>query len=149
MSLYSKPRRERISGSIGPHLGGIDVDFFAPDQARLLALLDNGFKEATEDLNHIARAYLRQAGMIRQWFSQVIAEVPQDAESISRMPHEQSFGADILKEHHELQFEKHDGINRRAADHSIGLLHQFAHEREVERFFYVPIEMIVWHQLFQ
>jgi hypothetical protein len=49
--------------------------------------------------------------MIRQGLSQVITEVPQDAEPIGGMPHELPFGAYPLKKQDELELEEDDGVN--------------------------------------
>jgi hypothetical protein len=64
-----------------------------------LALLHNGLKEATKDLKAIARADLRQTGMIGKWLVQIISKIPPDAEPISRMAHQETFRADVLEKH--------------------------------------------------
>jgi hypothetical protein len=70
--------------------------------------------------------------MIGKRFAQVIAQVPQHAEAIGRMPHQLPFGANAFKKHHELQLEKDHRINGGTTSSRIGLLHELAHEREVE-----------------
>ena len=47
--LDTKASRERIQGCIGVHAGCVNIEFFAPDQSCLLALLDHHVKEAAED----------------------------------------------------------------------------------------------------
>jgi hypothetical protein len=64
------------------------------------------------------------------------------------MAHEQTFGADIFKEHHELQLEKHNGINGGTTPMCIGLLHELTHKRQIKRSLEMAIEMIGWNQLF-
>jgi hypothetical protein len=93
---------------------GIDIEFFSPHEPSLLTLLQNLLKEAEKDLDSIALTNTGQTRMIRQRLSQIIvANVPADAESVCRMSHQETFGADVLKKHDQLQFEEHDGINRR------------------------------------
>jgi|SRR5215469_15894347 len=107
---------------------GIAVQFLPPNQSHLLALIDDGLKEAVEQLHTIASADTRQARMVGQLLVQVIPQVPADAEPISRMPHQEPFRAYSLKKHDELQFEEHHGINRRTPLARIGLMHKLAHE---------------------
>jgi hypothetical protein len=60
-------------------------------------------EEAAEDLQAVAGADARQARMIRQGFVQVVAQEPPHAEPVGRQAQELAFGANALKEHHELQ----------------------------------------------
>jgi hypothetical protein len=69
------------------------------------------------------------------------AQVPQDAESISRMPYELPFRAYPLKKHDELQFEEHDRINGGTPSTSIGLVYELAHKRQVKGTLQVAIEV--------
>jgi hypothetical protein len=46
--LDGKARRERIEGGIGLDLGRVEGAFFAPDQPRLLTLLDNRLERSAE-----------------------------------------------------------------------------------------------------
>ena len=98
--VVSKARDERIHRGIGIDLGGIDVEFFAPDEVGLLALLDNCVKKAAEHIQSIPRSNAAQARMIRQWFVEIIAEIPADAEPVSRLAYQLAFRADVLEEHH-------------------------------------------------
>ena len=73
------------------------------------------------------------------------AQVPQNAEPVCRMSHEQAFGAKIFKEHHELQLKEHDRVNRWATSACIGLLHKLPDEREIEDAFKMTIEVVLRH----
>src|SRR5712692_3235283 len=148
MSLDSKPGFHGSKRGVGIDFGRIEVEFFAPDQTRSLTLLDNHVKEATEELYPIASPDTREARMVRQWLSQIVAEIPADAESISRQLHQVSFRANPIKEHHQLQLKEHDRIDRGAATACVGLLSQRAHKGEIKGPFQVTIEMILGHQLF-
>ena len=64
MGLDGKTRLDGVAGSVGLDFGRVNVEFFSPDQASLLALLDNCLKEAAEDIDAIALTDTRQAGMI-------------------------------------------------------------------------------------
>lgn len=57
---------ESIHGSIGLHLGRVDIELAAPDQLRLLALRHDSVEETAEDLQAVARPDAGQAGMVRQ-----------------------------------------------------------------------------------
>jgi hypothetical protein len=148
MGLDSKAGSQRISGSIGGHFRPIEIEFFAPDESCLLAQLHNLFKETAKDLDPRAFTDACQTGMVGERLVQIIPEVPSDAESISGMAHQEAFGTYPLEEHHELQFEEHDGVNRGATCASTGLLDKFAHKRKVKRSLQVAIKVIRWHELF-
>ena len=48
------------------------------------------------------------------------------------MPHEQTLGTDVFKEHHELQLEEHHWINGGTTTTCVGLLYEFPHKREIK-----------------
>src|SRR5258708_3373605 len=143
--LNCKTRRERIQIGIGVHLSGIKVQFFAPHQLSLLTLFNDRVKEAPEHLHSIALTYAGEAGMVGKRLTQIIAKVPEKAEPICRMPHQLPFRAYPLKKQDKLELEEHDWINGRTASTSIGLVHEFTDEREVERLFQMPVEVIWWY----
>src|SRR5258708_28507364 len=145
MRLDCKTGLEGVQGRIRLHLGGIDIQLLPPDQSCLLTLLHNRLEKAEKDFNPIALTDTGQARMVRKWFTQVIANVPQNAESITRMAHQLPFGTNSLKEPDQLQLEEHDGINGGAATACIGLLHEIAYKREVEGALQVTIEVILRH----
>ena len=62
--LNCKARGERIQVGVRIDLGPIKVEFFAPDELLLLALLHNRLKEAAKNFEPIAAADATQAGMI-------------------------------------------------------------------------------------
>src|ERR1700730_8080927 len=99
MRLDRKTRRERVQRGVRLHFGGIDVKFFSPHQPGGLTLLHNLLKEAAKDLHPVALTETRETGMVGQRLAQVIAQVPQNAEPISRMAHQLSFRANTLEEH--------------------------------------------------
>src|SRR5207247_1606882 len=138
--LHRKARSERIQVGVRVDLRAINVQLSPPDQLLLLALLDNGVEETAKDVHAIALADARQAGMIWQGFVQIVSDVPSDAEPIRCMPHELPFGAYSLEEHHELQFEEDNGINRGTTTACIGLLHKPPDKRKIKRSFEMAIE---------
>src|SRR5262249_680138 len=113
---------------IGVDLRAIDVQLATPDQFLLLALLNDGVEEAAKNVHAIAFADTRQAGMVRKRLTQIVPQIPAQAQSISRMPHELSFRAQSLEEHDELQFEEDHRINGGTTLARIALLHQFAYK---------------------
>src|SRR5436309_2666791 len=68
---------------------------------------------------------------------------------IGGMPHEQAFWTDVLKEHHQLQFEKDHGINGGTPLARIGLLHELPYKGEVECSLQMSIEVIRRNQVFK
>ena len=64
--LDVEARQHRIVVGIGFHLGAIEIQFLTPDQASLLALLDDVLEETPEGVHAIAVADAGQAGMIGQ-----------------------------------------------------------------------------------
>ena len=83
--------------------------------------------------------------MIGQGLVQIVANIPPHAEPICCMLHQEPFGADIFKEHDQLQFEEHDRINGGATTTCIALMHKLPHKREVKGSFEMAIEVICWH----
>src|SRR6266496_3742943 len=139
--LDGKARRQRIQVRICIDLSRIEVQFFAPYELRLLTLFDDGIKEPPKHVEAIARADPAEAGMIRKRLIQIVTQIPANAQAISGLTNELPFGADALEKHHQLQFEKDDRINGGTALAGIGLVHKFAHEREVKRSLQVTIEV--------
>jgi hypothetical protein len=88
-----------------------------------LTLLDNGIEEPPKHLQAVPQADLAETGMIGQRLIQIVPEIPSDAQSIRDLTHEQAFGADIFKKHHELQLEKYDRINGWSSNSRIALAH--------------------------
>src|SRR6266568_8628240 len=148
MRLDIKARLERALSGIGCYLRPIEVHLFPPHQSCLLALLHNLLKEAAKDIDAVALTDAGQAGMIGKRLTQIVPHKPAHAQSICCMPHQLALGAYPFKEHDQLQFEEDDRINGGAASACIGLLHKLTYKREVERFFQMPIEVIVRYQFF-
>jgi hypothetical protein len=115
----------------------------------VLTLFYNGLEETTENVDAIASTDTGEAGMIGQGLVQIITNEPADAEPISCMTHQQTFGAYPFKEHDQLQFEEDNGINRGTTSTGVGLLHELADKGEIKCSLQVPIEMIGWNQVFQ
>ncbi len=64
MSFNGKTGFHRLHGSIGLHLGRIEIQILAPDQFGLLTLFDDGLEEATKHREAITGADLAEGGMI-------------------------------------------------------------------------------------
>ena len=126
------PRRRTAGGAIRarrwPHLGGVDVEFLAPDQPRRDALLDDRLEEAAEDRQPVALADAGEAGVVGQRLGQVVAEVPAQAEAVGDHPQQLALGAQPLEEQHELQLEEDDRVDGGPADVGVGPAHQVADE---------------------
>src|SRR5260370_32269203 len=104
-----------------------------PTQSCLLALVDKRLKEALEQLDTIAFTNTRETRMIGEGFIEIVTDIPAHAELVSSQNHQLPFGADAVKEHHELQLEKDHRINRGATSLRIGLFDQVAHKRQIHR----------------
>jgi hypothetical protein len=107
-----------------------------------LTLFHNLLKEAAKDFDPIALTDTGETRVIGQWLTQIIAQVPQNAEPISRMTHQLPFGAYSFKKHDELQLEEDDGINGGTTILGIALLHKLTNECQVEGLLQVVIKVI-------
>jgi hypothetical protein len=58
--LDGKAGHQGIQIGIGVHLGGVNIQLFAPDQLGLATLLHNGFKEAAKHAQAIAGVVLQK-----------------------------------------------------------------------------------------
>src|SRR5712692_11258749 len=128
MRLYGKTRFDRSHRCIGFHFGCIEIPIFAPDQFRLLALLDNGLEETPKHTQTITGADLTQRRMIREWLIQIVPDIPPHAQSISHLAHEQALRTDVLEEHNKLELKKDDRINGCSSGNRVVLAHQIVNE---------------------
>jgi hypothetical protein len=94
---------EGRDAGVGLHLRGIEVEFAPPDQAGLLAQIDDLLEEALKDVDAEALADAGEAGVIGQFFVEGAAEVPAMGEVQAGGCDELALGADPLEEHDELQ----------------------------------------------
>ena len=62
MGLDGEARPQRGERGVGLDLGGVDVELAAPHQARVRALLGDGFEEAPEDVQPVPLADAGEAG---------------------------------------------------------------------------------------
>jgi len=132
--------------SVGPDFGGIEDQLLAPDEARCDTLLNDRREEAAEDRQPEACTDFAQTRVIGQWFVKVIAEIPPHRETEPGDLDQLAFGADALKEHHEMQLEEDDGIDRRTAPAGVAIRDEITDEKEVEGTLEVAVEMIVWNR---
>src|SRR3954447_15024808 len=85
--------------------------------------------------------------MVGQLFMEVVSQEPPQAEAVGGDLHELAFGADALKEHNELEFEKDDRVNRRAPTGGVAWVDELADKGEVQRALDVAIELVGWHEI--
>jgi hypothetical protein len=74
VSLDGKARPQRVHCGIGRDLGGVEVEFLAPDQPRLHALRDDRLKDVAEDGQAVPLADAGETGVVGEWLRQVIPE---------------------------------------------------------------------------
>jgi hypothetical protein len=142
-------RHHRIEGSIGPDLGGIEDQLLAPDEAGVLAQLDDLIKEAAEDREAQPLPDPGQRRVVWEGLVQVVAEILAVGEVERRLFDELSLRPYAFQHHHELQLEKHDRINTRPAPLRIAVLGPAANKREVELFLQAAVEVVLGHEGFQ
>jgi hypothetical protein len=65
------------------------------------------------------------------------------------MAHQETFRADVLEKHDQLELEKNSGVNRGTTTACIGLLYELTHKRQVQRSLKMPIEVIGRDKIFQ
>src|SRR5438105_14300717 len=95
------------------------------------------------------RRILRKPRMIGEWLIQIVPHIPAHAQSILNLAQEQALGADVFKEHHQLQLKKHDRINGRSSNNRVGLTHQILDKREIQNFLQMAVKMVLGNQLLQ
>jgi hypothetical protein len=149
LGLVVEARHERIEVGVGLDLGGIDVELFPPDQARLLAEVDDFLEEALEDVNPQALPNPGQPRVIRQILIQSIAEVPAVGQVEAGHRDELTLRPNALEEHHELQLEEHDRIDAGSAPLGIEPPRPLPHEAEIELRLQVPVEVVLRDQAFE
>ncbi len=91
MRLDGKARFDQFHRSVRLPFGRVHRELFAPDQSCLLALVDDGLKEATEELDARALMNRRETRMVGQRLIQMVANVPTHAEPVSSKLHQESF----------------------------------------------------------
>ena len=74
--LGVEARDERVSVSIGPHSGGVEVELASPDQPRLLTQIDDLLEETLEDVDPQPLPDAGQAGVVGQFLVEGVAQVP-------------------------------------------------------------------------
>jgi hypothetical protein len=99
-------------------------------------------KETLEDVDAESLPNPREAGVIWQGLVQGVAQVPAMREIEAGGCDELALGADALEEHHQLQLEEDDRVDRGAAAVGIEFLHPPAHKAQVEPCLHVPVEVI-------
>lgn len=89
-------------------LGRVDEELRAPDQARLLAQVDDLLDEAREDCNTQPLPDAGQTRVVGERLVEGIAQVPVVGQVQAGGPDELSLGADPLDEHDELELADDD-----------------------------------------
>jgi hypothetical protein len=67
---------DRVKGSVGSDLGGIEQELLAPDQSGIVTELDDMLEEPTKEGKPQAIADAGQAGMIRERLIQMVPKIP-------------------------------------------------------------------------
>ena len=109
--LPVEPGHQAIQVGIGPHLGRVEEQLLAPDQAGRLAQLDDLLEEALEDLDAQTRPDPGQAGVVGQRLVQGVAEVPAMGQVQAGQLDQLALRADPLEEHDQLELEEDDRID--------------------------------------
>jgi hypothetical protein len=149
LGLQVEPGDDGAEGGVGSNLGGVEEEFLAPEQPRLLTQRDDVLEEPLEDWQAQPPPNAGQTGVVGQRFVERIAEVPAVSEVEASSVHQAPLGAEALEEHDELELEEHDRVDRRPAAFRIAVRHPLAHKRKVEGSVEVPVEMVGRHQAFQ
>ena len=147
--LHVEPRSDRVQGGVGVHLGGIEVQLLAPDQARLDAHLYDPLEELSEHRKAEAIPDAGEAGVVGQWLVEIVAHVPPHREAVGDDAHQFPLATDALIEHDQLQTEEHFGVDARTARGGVAILHQFPHEGEIELLLKTAVEVVLWNEIFE
>jgi hypothetical protein len=125
-------RPQGVKGGIRAHLGRVEEELLAPHQAGLVAQLDHVLEEPPEQGEPQPLADARQAGVVGQRLIEVIAQVPALGQVQTGRLDQLALRADAREEHHQLQFEEDDGVNRRPPAGGITVFDPVPHEAQVE-----------------
>jgi hypothetical protein len=136
-------REHLVAIGVGFDLGRIEVEFFPPDEAGLLTLLDDAVEAAAKDDNAVAITDLAQTGVVGQLFMQVIPQELAQAEAIGGNLHQLPLGPNAREKQRELELEKHDRIDGGPPDRGVAGLDQLTRKGEVERRLNVAIEVVL------
>ena len=143
---FPQPGHERIQGSVARDAGRVGQDLLAPDEARLLAKVDDVLEEAAEDVETEALADAGEAGGVGQRLIQAVAQIPADAEAIRGQGEELALGTDALEEHHQIELKEHHRVDGRPAPVGVGVPDPLPDEGEVEAGLQVAIEVVVGNE---
>src|SRR5919202_6145407 len=124
-------RHERIEVGVRLDLCGVDTELTSPDEASLLTLLDDSVEEAAEHVDPKAISYACQAGMVGEWLSEVVVQIPTDTQSVSSEFHELTLGTKTLKGHDELQLEEANRVDRGPDTRRVTVRNKSTHERQI------------------
>jgi hypothetical protein len=130
-------------------LCGVEVQLASPDQAGLLAQVDDFLEEALEDLDPQPLSDAGQAGVIRQVFIEGIAQIPAMGQVEAGGCDELTLGADPLEEHHELQLEEDGRVEGGSAAFRIESGDPLADKAEVELQFQMAREVVLGDEILQ
>ena len=97
LGLVVEARDQRVEVGVGLDLGRVDVELPAPDQARLLAQIDDLLEEALEDVDAKPLPDAGQAGVVGQVLVEGVAEVPAVGQVQAGRLDELALGADALR----------------------------------------------------
>ena len=133
---------EGRDAGVGFDLRGVEVELPAPDEARLLAQIDDLLEEALEDVDAEPLPDAGQAGVVGQRLVEGVAEVPAVGQVEAGGLDELALGADALEEHHQLQLEEDDRVDGGPAPLGVELPRPVADEAQVELGFQVAVEVV-------
>ena len=102
MGLAGEAGPERVCSGVRLDLSGVYVELLTPDQSHLLTQIDDPFEEATEDRQPIPLPDAGQTGVVGQRFSQVVANIPAQAQPIGDDLQELALGTESLEEQNQL-----------------------------------------------
>src|SRR5206468_148851 len=103
-----------------------------PDEPCLLTQVHHVLEEALEDRQAVALTDAGQTRVVGQRLMQVIPQVPAQAQTVSSHPDQLPLGADVFEEHHQLELEKDDRVDRGTTPLFISRADQVPNEGQVE-----------------
>jgi hypothetical protein len=88
-------------------------------------------------------------GVVGQGFVQIVAEVPPNREPVGGHAHELPLRVQALEEEDKLQAEEDNRVHRRPATTGVQWKDHVPDEREVQRGFELPVEVVLRDQVLQ
>ncbi len=149
MLLNREARDHAVGGGVGLHGRRVEEELLPPHKPRLEALLHDPLEEQPKDLEPVALADPREAGVVGQRLVEVVSQIPADAKAVGHNLHQLPLASQSLEEKNKLEFKEDYRVDTRAARGSVAILDHIPHKREVKSLLQVAVEVVLRDEFFE